>query len=641
DQLLAAMAELNRPCLLVIDNANEVEDLKENYLRLHRCKNFHLLLTTRITTFEQAETYRIEGLPPAQALELFQKYYPKHTPSEDALFEQIRTATGGNTLVIELLSKNLALLNKLKTRYTLTDLLSDLQNKGVLALSQSRAVSTGYQSKEVLREESPEALIAAMYELGDLSREEVAALSVLSVLPPEEIPFDRLEVLCPQSPNLDETLLSLSQKGWIEYNETATTFKISPVVQQITRKKNENLYEDCEGMIRVLLEKLEYEGGIKHLVNSTYEEAAIWVRYAGAVVEGFEAPYRSTSVLCERMGAYFTATGDLIQALAWFEKYEEICTRLCERDPDNADFKNLLAISYSKLGSTYTALGQLDRALAFYEQFTSLIQELYEAYPNHVSFKNGLAISYAKLGETHTALGQLDRALAFYEQYHRLEKELHEAYPNHVSFKNGLAISYQFLGITHTALGQHDRALVFYEQYHRLEKELHETHPDNVNFKKLLAISYQFLGNTHTALGQLDRALAFFEDETQLFEQLYEAYPNHVSFKNGLAISYEKLGSTHTALGQLDRALAFYEERARLGKELYEAYPNHVSFKNGLAISYIKLGDVARRQGDKTAAIDYFRQAEGLYLELVRDAPGYADFQNNLTWVRKTLKELE
>ncbi|MDX2249992.1 MAG: tetratricopeptide repeat protein, partial [Bacteroidia bacterium] len=492
DQLLAAMAELNRPCLLVIDNANEVEDLKENYLRLHRCKNFHLLLTTRITTFEQAETYRIEGLPPAQALELFQKYYPKHTPSEDALFEQIRTATGGNTLVIELLAKNLALLNKLKTRYTLTDLLSDLQNKGVLALSQSRSVSTGYQSKEVLREESPEAIIAAMYELGDLSQEEVAALSVLSVLPPEEIPFDRLEILCPQSQNLDETLLSLSQKGWIEYNETTTTFKISPVVQQITRKKNERLYEDCEEMMGVLIKKLDYEG--THITGSTYEEASLWTGYAEAVVESFESPYVNIRILCERIGTFFTATGDLIQALRWFEAYESICTRLYESDTENTDFKNGLAISYEKLGETHTALGQLDRALAFFEDETQLFEQLYEAYPNNVSFKNGLAISYSKLGETHTALGQLDRALAFFEERSRLGKELYEAYPNNVSFKNGLAISYAKLGVFSLEnLDDPLKAKNYFLEAEGLWIELVKAAPQYVEFQKFLALVRDYL----------------------------------------------------------------------------------------------------------------------------------------------------
>jgi len=129
DLLLTALAELPGPCLLVLDNANELDDLETNYLNLRRCPNFHLLLTTRITEFGQADSYRIDSLPEAEALQLFRAHYPGHQTQEDGLFQQIRAALDGNTLVIELLAKNLHLLNRLKTSYTLPNLLSDLQQK--------------------------------------------------------------------------------------------------------------------------------------------------------------------------------------------------------------------------------------------------------------------------------------------------------------------------------------------------------------------------------------------------------------------------------------------------------------------------------------------------------------------------------
>ncbi|MEI6411509.1 MAG: NB-ARC domain-containing protein, partial [Bacteroidota bacterium] len=175
--LLPALAELNAPCLLVIDNANELEDLDATYQYLRRLTNFHLLLTTRVTNFEQAETYRIEGLPYDKALELFQKYYPKFQPGEEDLFRHIRDAVAGNTLVIELLAKTLAQTNRLKTRYSLADLLQDLQGKGVLQLTQSAPVRTDYQGKGRMRHETPSAIIEAMYDLSELSAEERRLLS--------------------------------------------------------------------------------------------------------------------------------------------------------------------------------------------------------------------------------------------------------------------------------------------------------------------------------------------------------------------------------------------------------------------------------------------------------------------------------
>jgi hypothetical protein len=126
DDLLQAMANLKKPCLLVIDNANEIEDLERNYLHLRRCTNFHLLLTSRISHFEQAASYTIPGLPETEALQLFKRYYPKLQTAEVTIFSQIYVAVGGNTLVIEILAKNLALFHGIRQQYSLAELLADL-----------------------------------------------------------------------------------------------------------------------------------------------------------------------------------------------------------------------------------------------------------------------------------------------------------------------------------------------------------------------------------------------------------------------------------------------------------------------------------------------------------------------------------
>ena len=60
--LLQAMANLKDPCLLIIDNANELEDLEANYDTLRRCPNFHLLITSRINYFRGEPVFRIKGL---------------------------------------------------------------------------------------------------------------------------------------------------------------------------------------------------------------------------------------------------------------------------------------------------------------------------------------------------------------------------------------------------------------------------------------------------------------------------------------------------------------------------------------------------------------------------------------------------
>ncbi|TDH18259.1 hypothetical protein EXU57_24075 [Segetibacter sp. 3557_3] len=155
--LLDALRNLKKPCLLVIDNANEVTELEDHYLALRSCANFHVLLTTRITEFEHTATHRIEPLEKISAFELFKKHYPGHKAVEDVLLNEILIAVGYNTLVIELLAKNLHNLNRLKIHYSITELLDDLQHRGLLGLGKSAAVGTAHKaSGYTLLKEKPE-----------------------------------------------------------------------------------------------------------------------------------------------------------------------------------------------------------------------------------------------------------------------------------------------------------------------------------------------------------------------------------------------------------------------------------------------------------------------------------------------------
>jgi hypothetical protein len=49
--------ELEQPCLLVIDNANDVDDFSRWYPHLRRNWHFHILVTTRISSFDRPRFY--------------------------------------------------------------------------------------------------------------------------------------------------------------------------------------------------------------------------------------------------------------------------------------------------------------------------------------------------------------------------------------------------------------------------------------------------------------------------------------------------------------------------------------------------------------------------------------------------------
>ena len=637
--LLDEMRNLNEPCLLVIDNANDSRDLEIHYPLLRSCPNFHLLLTSRLTKFQQAKTYKIEGLPEGKALELFRTHYPKHQPAEDEIFKQIRTAVGGNTLVLEILAKNLYQLNQLKNNYSLADLLADLQKNGLLALQKTKAVEVWYHAKNALRTETPEAIIGTMYHVGELTEPEKQLLSVFAVLPAENIAYTVLEKLFQGMEGLEDNLPLLAKKGWLDFNEKDNTFKISPVVQEITRRKNLQLFEGCRKLIKNLTNLLEYQTGSGHFNNVDYEEAAIYARYAETVAKNFNIPEHNFGVLLERLGSYHSTTGNPQKALEYFELYEKLSALRCASYPENIDFKNSLAIAHSKLGETQASLGNLTKALEYFEIYSKLRASLHADYPQNAGFKNGLAITYSKLGDTHTSLGHLQIAREYYEKRLVLGEELYTDYPQNVSFKNGLAIAYERLGVIQTSLGNFQKALEYFENENKLFKQLYTDYPQNVSIKKGLAIAYLKLGETQASLGNDQKALEYYEDEIKLFEQLYADYPQNVSFKNGLAVSYSNLGATHYSLGNRQKALDYYELDATLMEALYSDYPLNVSFKNGLAIAYIKLGVANEDKPDKLISKGFYEAAKKLLVVLVRDFPDYVEFKENLDLVNNKLLE--
>jgi tetratricopeptide (TPR) repeat protein len=623
--LQAAVANLTAPCLLIIDNANDAEELAQHWGFLHACANCHILLTSRLNGFNGAGYYPIAALPEDVALNVFNSHYPQHLTADDGLFFGIYQAVGGNTLVLELLAKNLAVLNHDEMTYSLGDLLKDLQQRGLLRLAKNQPVRiAGKGQLPSLQTATPTAIIAALYDeleqITPLSVAEQWALCNLAVLPAENLPFPWLKDLLvfdlsptPRKniwhrvtawlkrrpptaahPTLSQILSGLAARGWLENSvqNGISHYKTSPVVQEITRHKNaEHLQGYCAGLVDTLIDKLAYEAGSGHLLNASYADAAAYCRHGEAVT-------------------------------AWLP----------------GDHK--LAVLHGHIGSYHLTTGNPDKALRAFTDFHTVMAALHQREPDNLNVKHNLAVACQYLGNTHTILGDLQQALRWYEDCHRLEQELHAAAPDHLDFKNGLAIACQCLGKTHATLGDLQQALRWHQDYHRLEQELHAAAPSHLGFKNSVAIACQHLGNTHTTLGDLQQALRWFEHCHRLEQELHAAAPGHLDFKDGLAVACQHLGITHTTLGDLQQALRWYQDYHRLKQELHAAAPDHLDFTNGLAVALIKLGRHYEQQGNLPLALDYYRQAQALWAELVAKSPLYVEFKNNLAWVNGQLEEL-
>lgn len=642
EALLIVMSNLPKPCLLVIDNANEVKDLDQYYQVLNRCSNFHILLTTRINHFEQATTYKVLPLKDADAVALFQKHYPAIAGTDLPLLKLLFQAIGHNTLVIELLAKNLQVINRFRTKYSLTDLLKDLNMGDLLALSQSKEIKTTYQSNtNALQKATPESIIGNMYDLGYLVEREIAVLSIFAVLPAEKIPLERILELIKWD-DFEEHLGTLSQKGWLDFDVLSQSIKISPVVQEICKQKNEQLWVHCQDLVLALIEQLHSDGGV-HLTNTSYENANSSAYYGANLIFHLAKSNPNLIIIAnlfERLSTFHQITGDLIQSLHFAKQNKQLLQFFYEKMPQNIQIIKGFTIACEKLGEVYLKLGKLDKALSNFELNVELSQQLYDHFRDNIELKNGLATAYSKLGEINIKLGNLEKALSFFELDKQLTQQLYEKCPQNVQFKNSLAISYSKLGQTHFQMENLDNALHFFENQTELLEELHKEFPQNVQFKNSIAVSYSKLGQVYAKWNNIEKALFFFEKSKKLFEKLYKEFRQNIEFKNRLAISYSSLGSIYTKLGNWEKASHFFKLDMKLQKQLYEEFPKNVQLKNGLAISYWQLGDLSRKQSNTASAKNYFQQAQILWQELHQAAPNYIEFKRNLDNVNNILQEL-
>ncbi len=424
--LIQHIQRLDKPCLLFLDNVDQADELRSLYPLLYRCKNFHILITSRLFEFPYLAKNSINALPLEVALRVFRHHYPQFEEQEILLFEQVYQEVAGNTLVLELFAKNLNYFNKIRKNYSLNTLIEDIKI-GLTKLTKQEKIDVMYKTTDFgsmgfgLVFDTPKNIILAMYDLTELSEAEKTILSVFSILPVENIEYEvlekiliekqedeeliemlqfffseqlnndveSLEMYLTQNPNLtkeeidtaiklaqniyikneelEQIFISLTQKGWIEQTETA--FKVSPVVQEVVRHKNqERLFNDCGTTIKILSNQLNQHNNPNYY-QENYKSVIIYSHYAESIFSKLEYNYHkqdkkdkvftlALNLLAELIAKYYELKGDLSKTLLFFEKNHTILNNLPQiidqKEQNNYWF--VLAGSFENLGNILKTL---------------------------------------------------------------------------------------------------------------------------------------------------------------------------------------------------------------------------------------------------------------------------------------------
>ena len=274
-ELLNAIDSLQKPVLMVIDNVDDYDDLMQNHRYLQYTPNIHILITTRISTFAEFDKIKIERLSPQKAKELFLHYYKHYNSKEEDILLSILEAIGYNTLSIELLAKN---LNSTKIiGYNLEKLLADLQERGLLQLSTSTKVAHTYHNLESAKAEH---IVRAMYSIAPLSNDALKLLSLFSLLPEMVLSLEEIKEISPiKEEDLQDIILDLTNKAWLEMDEEKAGFKMNTIIATIIREEKQNsLYHNATKLIDKTIEILDYDTNTGMVQD--YNKAVTYANYA-------------------------------------------------------------------------------------------------------------------------------------------------------------------------------------------------------------------------------------------------------------------------------------------------------------------------------------------------------------------------
>jgi tetratricopeptide (TPR) repeat protein/MinD-like ATPase involved in chromosome partitioning or flagellar assembly len=653
------LSDLKSPCLLVLDDVHP-QAIKEGFLDEFRLlENFHVLVTTRAQALVDINEYTIHTLSKTAALQLFEHHYRQLVSEELDLFDRIMVEVGYNTVVIELLAKNLNVLNRFKRgAYSLKQLLSDLQEKGLFGI-QTQRVQLAYPIP-VLREVHLAGVVQGMYDFYTVSRQQEDLLSTFAVLPSEVIPIQMIKRLFRFTPNLlavenhfwgdkllafenhllqDELyepyLTKLRNAGWLYFDEIQNGFKMNPIIQAVVRNERKGILDkDCEFLILSLSDFLDRDS----LQQDKYNDSIVFARYAASVVQYFQTPDLPIIRLNNNIGAFHLSLGNLDNALKFYEDSNHLYKLLdATQSKDKVEEDYQFALLHQKLGDIYTLFGDWDKTVRVYEAILS--NRIFFSRSNKVVLLK--ATLSEKLGDAHTSFGNLDKALKYYNNaLNLMDEELRDLRDLHI--KNRCGIILFKLGETHDLLGNSMDTHQCFKRCKQLFKELSFIDFDRFyNPKYDWAIMSEKIGHTHTLSSDFNNAFKVYERCLQLFKELCFDYPANVDYQKGLADTYQFMGKTYVSLYDLDRALIFFKESFNLNQKLYDISPANVRFKNGLAVSFQLLGSIYFSLGNFNLALEFSEAALKLSKELYNNHPANVEFKYNLAISHFKLGEID
>lgn len=635
--VIQVLSNLNKPSLLVLDNANDIDDLAKNYKKISSLPNIDVLLTSRINELDSFPYYKILPLDFDRCLELFKFHYKPVEDGDIHLLKNIFVAVGYNTLVVELLAKNLRFQNRIVDTISIEDLLNVLKQKGLFGV-QTKAVPITYGSDE-LQYAKPENVIRALYNMAQLNIAQVEIMCNLSVLPPENISFSTLiQILDPSDKRIfEDNIFELYTKGWVDFNKSDNSFKISPVIQEVVKDKSRNRLFEYNKVLIINLKKI--------FSSRNTTELYLFYKYAESILHNIESNSKFITDLNLELANYYRDVGALPQALNYAKssksKFEKIgdtqsasaCSRLigqiykdqglvdlADEEFDNAS-KNFTKGQRIIQGKTLVHFGYInseidkannqhikgnsEQALKVFFKHFNYIENVLKRNPNDEELINTKGLLCQHIGDVYEKVGEIAKSIRYFKIMKECFENLNKWDKGNDDYLRGLSIANSRLGMLYRDGEQIDLAFEYFNDYYTVSKVLYEKDPLNQFGQQNLARAQDFLGRLYLN-EDTKKAWSILKDSYDLCKRMFEASPTSESSQMGLSMAISRLGDYYMKIDDLDKAIKCYIEYKDMNERMLLKNPKSAILIHPVALAYKLLGQAYHSKRDLDNALKCF-----------------------------------
>jgi len=497
-QLRAQLRECPGNCLIVIDNFNNLDEVKELRSLL---PNFKKFLTSRNEISSGfVHTRYLDTLPREKAIELFRTHYK--TPIDEKLLDKFLKIIGDHTLTIEISARTLA---KSSGHISLEEIYNIFKEKKFDTPAGKIKAPTDYQNK-LLQINN---FLDELFNVADFSKAQLSILQNFSILPAvfidNKIVTEMLGIKDEEYPEFIGNLDDIAEGGWLTRTEAG--IKCHQIIQQLIFNKYPPEYEIIEPVIVYLANQLFCEPGESPL------DKADWVVFADTVLSNIAFENNDIARLYNNLALRFNDIGKMEKALEFALKDLKISEKILSSDHPS------LATSYNNLATIYKAMGELEKALEFALKSTQISEKILA--PDHPN----LATSYNNLAQIYHDMGKLDKALEFALKDFKISEKI--LAPDHPT----LATSYNNLAMIYRDMGDLKKALEFVlKDLKIIEKIVAPDHPD-------LATSYNNLATIYQDMGETEKARKYYNKSIDILERIFpKGHPNIATVRKNLEL---------------------------------------------------------------------------------------------------------